>query len=97
MFPEPLLGIVEQAIAFNQRGRVKFDGTYWPARFYDPDCQATVPPNQFVTVVARDGITLLVVPIDAAKPTESPFEMPAGKAAFHKASYRHNLASAKSV
>ncbi|MBD1939115.1 NfeD family protein [Microcoleus sp. FACHB-68] len=82
MFPQPLLGIVEQAIAYNQRGRVKFDGTYWPARFYNPDCQATVSPNQFVNVVAREGITLLVVPIDPITLPESPIEMSDSEAAF---------------
>lgn len=82
MFPQPLLGIVEQAIAYNQRGRVKFDGTYWPARFYNPDCQATVSPNQFVTVVAREGITLLVVPIDPVTVPEPHLEMLNREAGF---------------
>ncbi|NES93789.1 MAG: hypothetical protein F6K32_00745 [Desertifilum sp. SIO1I2] len=49
----------------NQPGRVKFQGTYWPAQFYHPDCQATVLPDEPVTVVAIQGITLLVVPVSS--------------------------------
>ncbi|MFB2891620.1 NfeD family protein [Aerosakkonemataceae cyanobacterium BLCC-F50] len=63
-FPEPLEAMVEQTIAHNRSGRVKFLGTYWPARFYEVDCQATVFPNQPVIVVAIKGITLLVLPVD---------------------------------
>ncbi len=65
VFQKPLLGTVEQAIAPHQPGKVKFQGTYWYARFYQPDCQANIPPGQTVTVVAREGMTLLVVPSES--------------------------------
>jgi len=42
---ETVLGTVEEAIAPDRPGRVKGMGTYWPARFYYPDCKATVKPN----------------------------------------------------
>ncbi len=64
LFPEPKEGIVEQEITPHQRGRVKFDASYWPARFYDPNCQATVEPNNAVSVLGISGITLLVMPIN---------------------------------
>ena len=61
---EPIQGTVEQTIAHNQPGRVKCLATFWPARFYHSDCKATVIPNQQVNIVAIQGITLLVVPVD---------------------------------
>lgn len=63
LFEEPMLGTVEMAIAPNQRGRVHCQGTYWPARFYHPDCQVWVQPEDAVRVIAREGITLLVMPV----------------------------------
>ncbi len=63
-FPEPLSGTVEQAIAHNHSGRVKCLGSSWPAKFYQPDCLTTVVPNQPVSIVAMQGITLLVMPED---------------------------------
>lgn len=62
-FEHPLTGQVEIAIAPHQRGRVHCQGTYWPARFYYGDCQLEVKPEDFVKVVGREGITLLVVPL----------------------------------
>lgn len=64
IFPQPLLGIVEEAIAPNQRGRVKFDGTYWPARFFEANCQTTVCPQSLVAIVGIQGITILVDPLE---------------------------------
>ncbi|MFB2891605.1 NfeD family protein [Aerosakkonemataceae cyanobacterium BLCC-F50] len=66
-FPEPLEGIIEQTIALNQSGRVKFLGIYWPARFYETDCQETVFSNQLVMTVAIKGITLLILPVDKSR------------------------------
>ena len=63
-FPAPLMGTVEKKITRSQPGRVKCQGTYWPARFYQPNCEATVLPDEPVMVVARQGITLLVVPVN---------------------------------
>ena len=52
---------VEKSIAADQRGRVFYEGTYWPARFYSVNTlQAEV--TDWVTVVGRQGITLLVQP-----------------------------------
>jgi len=63
MFAEPIAGTVEKTIAPNQPGRVKCLGTFWPARFIEPDCQATVEADEPVMVVGRQDITMLVVPV----------------------------------
>jgi len=60
--PKEVFGIIEEAIAPNQSGRVKCLASHWPARFYHSDCQSTVLPNQLVRIVAMCGITMLVVP-----------------------------------
>ncbi|MGD1928717.1 MAG: NfeD family protein [Leptolyngbyaceae cyanobacterium] len=53
---------VLQTITSDHRGRVRFRATDWPARFYYPNMQDTLKPQTPVHVVARQGITLLVVP-----------------------------------
>lgn len=62
LFPEPLPGIVEEAIAVNNPGRVKFQYTYWPARLYRVEGEIVLYPDQFVIVIGRQGLTLLVIP-----------------------------------
>lgn len=58
---------VDRTIATNCPGRVYFKATYWPARLYDAEtpCQH-LPPDCWVEVVGRDGLTLLVAPVDAS-------------------------------
>jgi hypothetical protein len=85
MFPQAQLGTVEEAISYNRRGRVKFDGTYWPARFYDPDCKATVPPDELVSVVAIKGITLLVLPLERVAEDSWPTNLRAPETALTEA------------
>ncbi|MCG8361720.1 MAG: NfeD family protein [Pseudanabaenales cyanobacterium] len=53
---------VEKTITPGCGGRVYFQATYWPARFYQSDCQLTVLPGDLVTIVGRQGLTLLVKP-----------------------------------
>lgn len=64
LFSQPGTGVVEEAITAIRPGRVKFRATYWPARYYGQDNQATLLPNAQVIVVGRQGITLLVVPVN---------------------------------
>ncbi|NEQ31754.1 MAG: hypothetical protein F6K04_12240 [Leptolyngbya sp. SIO4C5] len=61
-FQAPGLGRVERAIVADQRGRVFFNGTYWPAQFYDLEQQAIAEAKTWVSVLGRRGLTLLVVP-----------------------------------
>ncbi|MCT7949795.1 hypothetical protein NG798_08345 [Ancylothrix sp. C2] len=72
LFPEPKEGIVDQEITTEQAGRVKYDGSYWPARFYDPNCQAKLEPKNAVSVLGIAGITLLVMPINIPETTNAP-------------------------
>ncbi|NJP08492.1 MAG: hypothetical protein HC866_02605 [Leptolyngbyaceae cyanobacterium RU_5_1] len=62
LFHQIGLGSVEEAIYPKCPGRVYFQATYWPAEFFDPDCQETVLPGDPVAVIGRSGITLLVAP-----------------------------------
>ena len=59
-FKEPMEGIVAQAIAPNKPGRIKCKSSYWPAKFYNNDCKDRLEENQQVSVIGREGITLLV-------------------------------------
>ncbi len=60
LFPQPLLGDVEQTITQSHPGRIKFQATTWPARFYEATCQAIAHPHDRVTIIGMQGITLLV-------------------------------------
>ena len=53
---------VEKTISPSCSGRVYFQATYWPARFYQSDCQITSLPGDNVTIIGRQGLTLLVRP-----------------------------------
>ncbi|MFB2877034.1 NfeD family protein [Floridanema aerugineum] len=64
MFPEPLIGTVEERITSNQSGRVKFLGTYWPAKLHESDREITLIPEETIHIIGIQGITLLVVPIN---------------------------------
>ncbi|MBE9179927.1 NfeD family protein [Oculatella sp. LEGE 06141] len=70
-FPQVAEGKVDRTITAVQAGRIKFQGSYWPAQFYDADCQATVLPNDVVKVVGRISITLMVVPDGYSLPAQS--------------------------
>lgn len=61
--PSRPLAKVEEAIAPGEDGQVYFEGTYWRAQFYDPDCQAIAPIGSKVKVVVRDRLPLLVMPL----------------------------------
>jgi membrane-bound ClpP family serine protease len=64
IFDQPVLRKVEDAIAPNQSGWVKYHGTFWQAQFYRSSYQVTVKPGEWVKVVGRQGIRLLVVPVN---------------------------------
>lgn len=71
LFAQPGIGEVVQVIAPNRRGRVRFRASFWPARLYsevDRQAQTQYPalPTEKVTVVGRDGITLLVMPMGSS-------------------------------
>lgn len=63
LFSRPGTARVDRPISPHQRGRVFFKGTYWPARFYQPEAFIQVDASSMVTVVGRQGVTLLVAPL----------------------------------
>jgi hypothetical protein len=63
LFAEAGIGEVEQTITVRYRGRVKFAGSFWFARFYHSSHPEALPETA-VRVVGRQGQTLLVVPMD---------------------------------
>ncbi|MBD2465338.1 NfeD family protein [Oscillatoria sp. FACHB-1407] len=62
IFRDPVKGIVESAISLNFSGRIKYQGSYWEARFYRPSATLVIPPKKTVNVVGIQGLTLLVIP-----------------------------------
>lgn len=76
LFAKPGVGEVVRAISSSQRGRVKFRASFWPAKFYANSSEdEQVLPLEQVTVVGIDGITLLVMPINAAAQTAEKTEV----------------------
>jgi hypothetical protein len=63
-FSAPMPALVEETITTRHRGWVKFEGTYWFAKFYDPGTTVVALPGAVVNVVGRVANTLLVVPKD---------------------------------
>jgi hypothetical protein len=70
-FPEPIeffdspgVGEVEEMITPQQLGRVRFMSTIWYAQFYSPLPLGKALPGTKVRVLGREGLILLVVPID---------------------------------
>lgn len=61
IFPQSLPGIVEEAIAPTQPGRVRLRGVSWAARLAT-DSAFNLTVHQPVAVVGRQGNTLLVQP-----------------------------------
>ncbi|CAN1209897.1 NfeD family protein [Tumidithrix helvetica PCC 7403] len=53
-------GITLTAIPAGESGRVQYEGNSWKARCEDPDL--TIPAQQKVVIVRRQGTTLIVVP-----------------------------------
>jgi membrane protein implicated in regulation of membrane protease activity len=64
MFSQPVICQVDGAIAPDRTGRVKYQGTFWKAQFYRASGQRMVKPGEWVKVVGRQGIRLLIVAID---------------------------------
>ena len=64
LFSETNFATVVTPIGPWQRGRVKFQGTEWFARFYQSDTVLNAEPDTQVRVVGREGIALLIAPVN---------------------------------
>lgn len=64
LFAQPGVGEVEETITSHHRGRVSFIATTWFAQFYYPSHAVEAAPGTTVRVIGREGLTLLVVPMD---------------------------------
>ncbi|NJL46597.1 MAG: hypothetical protein HC929_02630 [Leptolyngbyaceae cyanobacterium SM2_5_2] len=66
LFKEQKTARVERAITPRDKGRVFYEGTYWPARVYNGGdaflADFALDVSSWVTVIGRQGLTLLVVP-----------------------------------
>lgn len=67
-FPDRLsslqgVAIVDEEISSDKDGRVRFQGTYWPACCYQ---DITLTEGQKCQVVGRYALTLIVEPISAS-------------------------------
>ena len=60
LFRQPGTGKVEKTINHTHPGRVKWRASSWPAQFYQTDSKEMILPGEPVSVVGRQGITLLV-------------------------------------
>ena len=69
-FDAPSLVKVDKAIAPAQVGRVKFQGSFWTARFQSAACRVGVGAGEWVWVVGRQGTHLLVEPVRVISDTQ---------------------------
>ncbi len=60
IFSEPLIGIVDEAIAPQQPERIRSHSSYWPAKLFPSNSPIILSPEKNVKVVGVQGITLLV-------------------------------------
>ncbi len=58
---------VERTISGYYAGRVYFQATYWPARLEQPQFLDRLLPGTMVKVLGREGLTLLVAPVQHPK------------------------------
>ena len=71
LFPFSGIGKVEETISAEQLGRVRFQATYWRARFQQPSYPQEISPGNKIRIVGREGLTLLVVPLEAKEANTS--------------------------
>ena len=66
LFKEQKPARVEHPITSRAKGRVFFEGSYWPAQLYHNGsvalAECALEVSSWVTVIGRQGLTLLVVP-----------------------------------
>jgi membrane protein implicated in regulation of membrane protease activity len=67
LFKVPKTARVERTITTRDKGRVFYEGSYWPAKVYDRGegslADYALDVSSWVTVIGRHGLTLLVLPV----------------------------------
>ena len=71
LFPFSGIGKVEETISAEQLGRVRFQATYWRARFQQPSYPQAISPGNKIRIVGREGLTLLVAPLEVREANAS--------------------------
>lgn len=64
LFSNPSYTTVENEIAPYCPGQVRFQGSYWRARFLNFGCNLSISKGSLVKVVGREGNMLLVEPFN---------------------------------
>lgn len=65
LFPSAVTGLAVQPISLKVSGRVSYRASSWPARLYQVKKDCLVYSGQAVKIVGREGITLLIQPLQA--------------------------------
>lgn len=71
-FHDPVEGLVTQTIADTQPGRCQAMGSTWPARCHHTLVNQYLPPHTRVSVVARQGLCLIVQPLPSSGHAQQP-------------------------
>lgn len=61
-FPPSAVGVIDEVVAGDRRGRIRYGGTIWFARPCTPDLGLTFGVGQPVQILGRQGNTLLILP-----------------------------------
>lgn len=56
------VGVIDEAVEGDCRGRIRYGGTCWFARPYITDLGLTFAIGQLVQILGRQGNTLLILP-----------------------------------
>ena len=66
-FATPASGLIDKAVAGDAPGRIHYNGTTWFARSHPSYSDLTFTEGEWVLILARQGNTLLIGPIEAKR------------------------------
>ncbi|WP_072621119.1 NfeD family protein [Spirulina major] len=62
-FPTPIPGVITDTVTLDQKGRIRFQGSFYPAQLAEQNMSDELSPGTTVQVLGRLGITLLIRPV----------------------------------
>ncbi|MDB9495106.1 hypothetical protein PN441_16090 [Spirulina major CS-329] len=62
-FPTPMSGVITVTVTPTQKGRIHFQGSFYPAQLVEQTMSDEFHPGTTVQVFGRLGITLLIGPV----------------------------------